>query len=154
VPFTDASTVLLEKLATFLPDEEGSGASELVPGSVRGAIRWLDVGGRLTLTPEVLWFAAHPLNYAPRTRFGIPVEEIVRLDDVSSGLRRKVRVTMQSGMAPARRSAVGLEARITPATPVRRRRVPPSNPPTPAVPSASASRTVRPPLRGRPAPAR
>ncbi|WJX99859.1 hypothetical protein [Curtobacterium sp. 458] len=100
MPFTDASSVLLVKLATYLPDEEDSGAAEIVPGYVHGAVRRFEVGGRLTLTPEVLWFAAHPINYAPGTRFGIPVEEIVRLDDVSSGLRRKVRVTMRSGMAP------------------------------------------------------
>ncbi|MGL3198213.1 MULTISPECIES: hypothetical protein [Curtobacterium] len=100
MPFTDASTVLLKKLATYLPDEDDSGAADIVPGYVRGAIRRFEIGGRVTLTPEVLWFAAHPINYAPRTRFGIPVEEIARLDDVSSGLRRKVRVTMQSGSAP------------------------------------------------------
>lgn len=70
--FTDASTVLFGKLATNLPDEEVSGATELVPGYVREAIRRFEVGGRLTLTPEVLWFAAHPINDAPGTRFGIP----------------------------------------------------------------------------------
>lgn len=100
MPFTDASTVLLKKLATYLPDEEDSGATDLVPGYVRGAIRRFEVGSRVTLTPEVLWFRAHPINSAPATRFGIPVEEITRLDDVSSGLRKKVRVTMRSGMAP------------------------------------------------------
>lgn len=100
MPFTDAFTVLLKKLATYLPDEEDSGAADIIPGYVRGAIRRFEIGGRVTLAPEVLWFRAHPINSAPGTRFGIPVEEIVRLDDVSSGLRKKVRVTMRSGMAP------------------------------------------------------
>lgn len=100
MPYTDASTVLLTKLATYLPNEENSGAAEIVPGYVPGAVRRFEIGGRLSLTPEVLWFNAHPLNYAPRSHFGIPVAEIARLDDVSSGLRKKVRISLRHGIEP------------------------------------------------------
>lgn len=103
MPYTDASTVLLKKIATYLADDENSGASDIIPRyapptSSRPSRR-IEVGGRLTLTPEVLWFTAHPLNFA-RSDFGIPVEEIARLDDVSSGLRKKVRITLRTGIEP------------------------------------------------------
>lgn len=99
----DHSTPLLKKVATYLADHENSGAADIIPGyapptSSRPSRR-IEVGGRLTLTPEVIWFHAHPLNFA-RSDFGIPVEEIARLDDVSSGLRKKVRVTLRSGIEP------------------------------------------------------
>ncbi|MDP4332114.1 hypothetical protein Q7F20_01920 [Curtobacterium sp. A7_M15] len=103
MPYTDASTVLLKKLATYLADDENSGAADIIrgwtpPSSARPSRR-IEVGGRITLTPEVIWFNAHPLNYA-RSDFGIPVEEITRLDDVSSGLRKKVRITLRGGIEP------------------------------------------------------
>ena len=99
----DHTTPLLKKVATYLADHENSGGADIFPGyapptSSRPSRR-IEVGGRLTLTPAVICFTAHPLNFA-RSDFGIPVEEIARLDDVSSGLRKKVRITLRSGIEP------------------------------------------------------
>lgn len=103
MPYADASTVLVRKFATDQPHLPRSGASDVIPGWLPNTTRrsppLLEVGGRLTLTPEVLWFRALPVTLV-RADFGLPVEEIVRLEDVSHGLRKLVRVRLQSGIEP------------------------------------------------------
>ncbi|MFJ4220805.1 hypothetical protein [Curtobacterium luteum] len=103
MPYADASTVLVRKFATYQPDLPRSGASDVIPGwlpsATRRSPRRVEVGGRLTLTPEVLWFRALPVTLV-RADFGLPVEEIVRLEDVSHGLRKRVRVRLRSGIEP------------------------------------------------------
>ena len=121
MPFTGASTVLLKKLATYLPDEEDSGAADIIPGYVRGAVRRFEIGGRVTLTPEVLWFVAHSLNYAPRTSFGIPVEEIVRLQHphTRNCIRRRRRFEPGGEGAGRRRDSAWTQGlRLSQAVPV------------------------------------
>ena len=96
----DLSTVLAKKVATFLPDLPDSGAEEIFPGFDRAAVRGrLEIGGRLVLTPGALWFHPHRFNIAPM-EFGIPLDEVVAIDDVSEALRRKVRFTLRSGARP------------------------------------------------------
>lgn len=61
-----------------------------LPSGQRRAPRRLEIGGRLVLTPDVLRFRALRTTLV-RADFGLPVEEIVRLEDVSAGLRKRAR---------------------------------------------------------------
>jgi hypothetical protein len=53
-------------------------------------------GGRLTLTPAVLWFRAHPFNVV-RPTFGIPLDSIAELHDTSRNVSRQMQVVLQDG---------------------------------------------------------
>ena len=53
-------------------------------------------GGRLTLTPAVLWFRAHPFNFV-RPTFGIPLDSIAELHDTSRNVSRQMQVVLQDG---------------------------------------------------------
>jgi hypothetical protein len=102
----DASTELLRKNANYIIDraDYGLGKLSIVPGTnVEAGLAAVGmrgkegIGGKLVLTPSVLWFHPHALNRV-RPEFGIPLEEIAELRDVSRGLSRQLEVVMRSEM--------------------------------------------------------
>ncbi|MCJ1715399.1 hypothetical protein [Curtobacterium sp. VKM Ac-2922] len=102
------SPVLLRRNATCLIDVAAysrvgldAAAFDVAPGR-RGpfGLRGVEgVGGKLVLTSTALWFHPHRLNFT-RAEFGIPLDEITEVRDVSRGLRRQIEVVMRNGARP------------------------------------------------------
>jgi hypothetical protein len=96
----DTDKELLRKHANLLidhgdPSAASSVAAEL--GLVVGARTGTEgIGGKLTLSPGALWFRSHVVNRV-RPDFGIPLDEIRAVRDVSHGLSRQLEVELRSG---------------------------------------------------------
>ncbi len=93
MPFTDASTVLLKNARDVPPDEEDSGATDIVPGYAPGRSAGSRSAAGSPSHPRCSGSPHTPSTTLRAPASASPVEEISRLDDVSNGLRRKVRVT-------------------------------------------------------------
>jgi hypothetical protein len=94
----DPNRELFRKNANLLIDhgaKDRSVAAELrllVPGR-KGTE---GIGGKLVLSPTALFFQGHAMNRV-RPDFGIPLDEIAALRDVSRGLSRQLEVELRSG---------------------------------------------------------
>ncbi|WP_146244316.1 hypothetical protein [Curtobacterium sp. MCBD17_032] len=95
---SDRNRELLRKNANLLIDHGAKGPSVAAELGLLVAARkgTEGVGGRLALTPSALFFHAHAGNRV-RPDFGIPLDEIAALRDVSRGLSRQLEVELLSG---------------------------------------------------------